>query len=198
MKRYFAIVMVGLWAMCGSAWAQAKPSGVTPAEIRALTAELINNHAKADACDEATPAADQPSDRCMKQWQKADDGGETAAYQTCLDKSDGGVGMEMCNDEEAARQDKALNVVYQAVRSRLNAKGQAQVQKTQRAWLAYRDAVCDETTIPDGDSQDARLHGGNCFVEVTTDRVKGLRRLFSQLLYFEHDPNSRSILNDPD
>ncbi len=54
--------------------------------------------------------------------------------------------LNACIGQEYQAADKQLNATYHALAAKLSKGGQAQLQKAQRAWIAYRDAQCDFDT----------------------------------------------------
>jgi len=64
------------------------------------------------------------------------------ALEECMGTPDGGttIGMIGCMQEAEEAWDKELNRVYKQLRSILSEEEKAALLKTQRAWLAYRDA----------------------------------------------------------
>ncbi len=54
--------------------------------------------------------------------------------------------LNTCTGLEYRAADKQLNATFHALMTKLSKDGQAQLQKAQRAWIAYRDAQCDFDT----------------------------------------------------
>ena len=59
---------------------------------------------------------------------------------TCLNNNPTTVGMVDCGQQAYQMWVRELNSQYQAVRNVLDQYGKETLQKSQRAWLAYRDA----------------------------------------------------------
>ena len=60
--------------------------------------------------------------------------------ENCIAQDSSTVGMLACLDEGYARWDTELNDVYQNLRGLLNSSQKEILKKSQRAWIAYRDA----------------------------------------------------------
>lgn len=99
------------------------------------------------------------------------------AYGDCLDKSDGiTLRMRECNGEELRRQDGQLNSLYRELSAKSTPEARAALVRTQRAWIAFRDAECEyEGEQHSGGTLEAIVIGG-CHVEMTAQRVMQLRR----------------------
>ncbi|MCX5495902.1 DUF1311 domain-containing protein [Kaistia dalseonensis] len=65
-----------------------------------------------------------------------------AALATCLDSADGQstAGMVQCLTTAYDAWDKELNTVYLALNKSLDAKSRGLLKRSQRQWIAYRDA----------------------------------------------------------
>lgn len=51
--------------------------------------------------------------------------------------------LKVCESENLDEQDKRLNVVYGQLMKKLDNVAQAKLKKSQRAWIAFRDANCE-------------------------------------------------------
>jgi uncharacterized protein YecT (DUF1311 family) len=60
--------------------------------------------------------------------------------ENCIARDSSTAGMLACLDEGYARWDNELNYVYQGLRALLNQPQKEILKKSQRAWIAYRDA----------------------------------------------------------
>lgn len=105
---------------------------------------------------------------------KADDGGFSRSFSTCMDKA-GGVtqGMVECIDAEVKRQDVRLNKAYKAVMADLPVARRDELQGVQRLWLKFREANCRFYADPEGGSM-ARVEANHCFLAVTAARAREL------------------------
>jgi uncharacterized protein YecT (DUF1311 family) len=95
-------------------------------------------------------------------------------YQHCLDSS-GGVttAMRECNAQELRYQDGLLNRHYKALMSHLSPAKKAELKKTQRLWIKYRDANCGFYAGLTGGTMDI-INAGGCHVEMTARRAEEL------------------------
>ncbi len=69
----------------------------------------------------------------------------TAQSLDCKNPADQNT-LDTCIGLEYRAADKQLNTTFQALMAKLGKDGRAQLQKAQRAWIAYRDAQCDFDT----------------------------------------------------
>ncbi|WP_419320082.1 lysozyme inhibitor LprI family protein [Caulobacter sp. ErkDOM-E] len=112
---------------------------------------------------------------------QAEDGVKfSPAYELCLDKPDNGntYGMLKCGDAEMAFQDARLNKAYKADMADL-AEGpvaKAALLKSQRAWIAFRDADCATVRALSGGTI-APIYVQNCYLEHTARRAQALEDL---------------------
>lgn len=67
-----------------------------------------------------------------------------ARADECMDKAGGQAAMNACASQSWAAADKQLNVLFKEVRGRLadDAEALGLLGRTQKAWLAFRDAEC--------------------------------------------------------
>ena len=102
--------------------------------------------------------------------------GDSAVYQKCLDES-GGVDpvMKRCGKGEIARQDGILNTVYRQLRARLAPSLKNDLQKAERAFLAYREAQCRFAYNQKSPGTMAGLLYQSCVLELTAARIKDMR-----------------------
>ena len=102
--------------------------------------------------------------------------GDSAVYQKCLDES-GGVDpvMKLCGKDEIARQDKILNADYARLRAKLTPELKSDLQKAERAFLAYREAQCRFAYNQKSPGTMAGLLYQSCVLDLTAARIKALR-----------------------
>jgi len=78
-----------------------------------------------------------------------------------------------CYAEELQRQDKRLNTAYKAAQSKAPADARPALLKSQRAWIAFRDARCElERTLdyaPNG-----QVNQAACLSSLTEEQAKWL------------------------
>ena len=66
-----------------------------------------------------------------------------------------------------------LNETYQDSMTQVMPKLRASLQKTQRLWISYRDAVCEARS-------DLELDGANlCVIKITKDRITDIDRFYT-------------------
>ena len=96
-------------------------------------------------------------------------------YSACMDRfSSSTADMVGCMTAEAKRQDKRLNVAYQAaLQQQQSPERKKQLQEVQRLWVQYRDANCGFYLDPQGGTL-ARLAGNDCVMTSTAQRAKEL------------------------
>ena len=96
-------------------------------------------------------------------------------YSACMDRfSSSTADMVGCMTAEAKRQDKRLNVAYQAaLQHQQSPERKKQLQEVQRLWVQYRDANCGFYLDPQGGTL-ARLAGNDCVMTSTAQRAKEL------------------------
>ncbi len=86
------------------------------------------------------------------------------------------IGLKICAAAEFRAADKALNIAYQAARKEApDDKARALLLDAQRAWLKYRDAMCEWEG--DGNYRGGSMSGLvilNCLTRVTADQAKAL------------------------
>src|SRR5471032_2933595 len=102
--------------------------------------------------------------------------GDSAVYQKCLDESGGGDPvMKLCGKDEIARQDRILNTIYRQLRAKLAANLNNDLQKAERAFLAYREAQCRFAYNQKSPGTMAGLLYQSCVLDLTAARIKVLR-----------------------
>ena len=95
------------------------------------------------------------------------------AYQRCLDAPAGQTtaGMVQCISAEIQVQDAALNRAYQKTMAGLNGQQRTNLQKAQRAWIAFREADCGAVYDPDAWGSISRINSGTCVLRMTVERT---------------------------
>ncbi|MFJ2992438.1 lysozyme inhibitor LprI family protein [Pandoraea sp. NPDC087047] len=85
--------------------------------------------------------------------------------------------MNQCAMKDYQASDKKLNTTFQTLNKKLSPQGKAALQKSQRAWIAWRDAQCTfETMGSDGGS----IHSlviTSCMDELTKEQTKRLDKM---------------------
>ncbi len=96
----------------------------------------------------------------------------TPGFQQCLDSPDGQstAGMIQCVGAELAIQDAALNTAYRSLTATFNTRQKANLQKAQRAWIAFRDADCAARYDPDWGSL-STINANFCLLRRTVERT---------------------------
>ena len=102
---------------------------------------------------------------------------EKALYRT-EDCSRMQVQMELnqCAGDNAEAADKALNVAYQKLlKESHDAKAQASLKQSERAWVAYRDKECASEVGPQEDGGSIwPMEMSNCLEDKTVARLREL------------------------
>jgi uncharacterized protein YecT (DUF1311 family) len=97
----------------------------------------------------------------------------SSARAQCEDKQ---TTMEMtnCMDGEVKKADAELNRVYQAALRKHRPENAVKLRKTQRAWIAFRDAQCEaEGSIYEGGTIQPIVEA-HCRVKLAQERTKDL------------------------
>jgi len=98
-------------------------------------------------------------------------------YDVCADKSEGvTVKMRECLGEEFERQDQELNRIYKALVQTLSPNNRLILQKSERAWITYRDAACDFEGSSESGGTLEFLIVGECRVRQTLYRIEDLKK----------------------
>ena len=96
------------------------------------------------------------------------------AYDDCICAPDGNgyktYGMIECAREAETAWDKELNKQYRELMKRLSADEKAKLKKTQKAWLAYRDAEKDFSAMYYGGKE------GSMYFVLNAARLMGIIR----------------------
>ncbi|WP_443749656.1 lysozyme inhibitor LprI family protein [Asticcacaulis solisilvae] len=97
-------------------------------------------------------------------------------FDMCIDRAQAmDAAMANCEDEELARQDKALNVVYKTLTAKLEPDRQEMLRKSERLWVQFRDAECDLQSSAEAGGTLAPVIQEDCLMSMTADRVKQLK-----------------------
>ena len=146
-----SIALLALAALFASASAD-EPAAESLAAVRACT-DLVAKNEKAgpsppDELEEtagaegrlaaAMQAARRSPTSCIGVW-------STACIQKAGNMSN--AVLNDCYDQEAAAWDKRLNAAYGQASSRMEKEALENLRKVQRAWIAWRDATCQEPDL---------------------------------------------------
>lgn len=80
--------------------------------------------------------------------------------------------MNMCAKIEFEKADKAMNERYATLMKRLDPEDQAKLRQAQKAWISYRDKVCEFETNGLGSVRPMIFSG--CLTFLTNDHIKYL------------------------
>ena len=97
----------------------------------------------------------------------------TPAYQKCLDAPGGQstMGMIDCIGDELKVQDFALNAAYKKAMRDLTPGEKTNLQRAQRAWIAFRDADCAALDDPEQWGSISRINANVCVLDRTIERT---------------------------
>ncbi len=96
------------------------------------------------------------------------------AKDVCSNAADQNT-MNRCAEDEFERTDKVLNKVYQDTMKGLDDHGRDLLKKSERAWIAFRDAECTyQNEANEGGSIYPLVYAG-CQTTLTKDRIKQLK-----------------------
>lgn len=87
--------------------------------------------------------------------------------------------MNIAAGKEYARADKAMNVAYQKLRAKLDAKGQARLKKAQLAWIQFRDAETEFLASKEEGGSIYPMIYANHKTEITQQRTKELKAAYT-------------------
>ncbi|ODP35561.1 hypothetical protein A9762_00690 [Pandoraea sp. ISTKB] len=99
-----------------------------------------------------------------------------ASASACNDPQDQAT-MNKCAMDAYKASDKKLNDAFQALNKKLSPEGKAALQKSQRAWIAWRDAQCTFETMGSDGGSIHPLVITTCFDELTKAQTKRLDRM---------------------
>lgn len=112
-------------------------------------------------------------------------------YKACMDKAESNADMKGCTFDAYQKADGLLNASYKSIVADLkkasgdtdmdksNAETLTRLVKSERAWVAFRDAECDfEGTEMLGGSGESLVVGG-CLYDQTVQRVKSIEETIS-------------------
>jgi uncharacterized protein YecT (DUF1311 family) len=145
-------VVAAIALICAAvAPAVAQTSKATAADRAAIEAclKLVSDNEAAEAAKPGDPPAEKPgaAERLRTAANDAPTDREScigAVANACAGTPEGEstMGMVQCSDRELAVWDERLNAAYKDAIATDDAKIKAGLLQTQRAWLAYRDALC--------------------------------------------------------
>ena len=104
------------------------------------------------------------------------------AARACQDETEMSqttVGMAQCNQRETMWWDEQLNDLYATISGSIGAQEFDELQKAQRAWIAFRDAECAFQYFYWREGTISRLFGSFCTLETTAERTLDLREVMS-------------------
>ncbi len=90
--------------------------------------------------------------------------------------------MTECEKREFDTANKTLSELLQELKKHLYATERKALDRGQAAWLTYRNAHCDSIVATYGTGSGGPLAGFKCEADLTKDRVKQLRKDFSDSL----------------
>lgn len=77
------------------------------------------------------------------------------------------MAMNICADQSYKAADAALNAAYKTLSGSVSPAGKKQLQITQRAWIAWRDAQCAFETMASADGSIYPMLVSACLEELT-------------------------------
>lgn len=83
--------------------------------------------------------------------------------------------MNACFGGDFAKADKTLNILYQRLMKKLDAKEAKMLQDAQRSWIAFRDKHCAFVANPNAGGSIYPTIFAACAAGVTADRASQLR-----------------------
>jgi uncharacterized protein YecT (DUF1311 family) len=107
-----------------------------------------------------------------------------AAQPDCMNTATTQLAMNECAGKKLQQSDQKLNAAYRALLDKVSKQGGEQLRKTQRAWLAWRDAQCAFETMGTRDGSVNPMVHAMCIDELTQQQAK---RLDAQLHCKEGD-----------
>lgn len=84
--------------------------------------------------------------------------------------------MNVCEGENLARADAALNAAYARLTAKVGAGGRTSLVEAQRAWIKYRDLQCGFETLGAVGGSIHTMLAAICRTELTRDQTKRLQR----------------------
>ncbi|QDH17422.1 lysozyme inhibitor LprI family protein [Swingsia samuiensis] len=83
-----------------------------------------------------------------------------------------------CQDQEMAREDAAINKLYQQILEKLKSQPKAvsTMKDAERAWIKYREANCGLISVVFGDASADHINKNDCFIDMTSTRIKELEK----------------------
>jgi uncharacterized protein YecT (DUF1311 family) len=114
------------------------------------------------------------------QWPKPVEARLTREYRDCMAGGAAAQGqtlaMKVCQSEEIERQDARLNQAYAMVMRRLSPKRKAALRRSERAWIARRDARCEAAARRYEGGTASGLEYQGCYLRETIARTLWLER----------------------
>jgi len=84
--------------------------------------------------------------------------------------------MNICGGHELDQANATLNNLYKETMAKYDPAGQAALRKSERAWIAFRDAECDLRTDESKGGSIWPLVHAQCLTELTRARIKQLEK----------------------
>ncbi|CAB3764285.1 lysozyme inhibitor LprI family protein [Paraburkholderia solisilvae] len=94
-----------------------------------------------------------------------------AAQPNCANATDQAT-LTQCANNSLKASDAKLNQTFRALLAKVSKPGKDKLQKSQRAWIAWRDAQCDFNA---SGSRDGSIHGmalASCLDDLTQAQTK--------------------------
>jgi uncharacterized protein YecT (DUF1311 family) len=99
-----------------------------------------------------------------------------AAHAGECDKARTQTEMNICAGHELEQANATINNLYKETMAKYDAEGQDLLRKSERAWIAFRDAECDfRTSGSKGGSIWPMVHA-QCLTELTRARIRQLEQ----------------------
>ncbi|MBS0276429.1 MAG: DUF1311 domain-containing protein [Proteobacteria bacterium] len=87
--------------------------------------------------------------------------------------------MNICAGHELEQANATINNLYKETMAKYDAEGQAMLRKSERAWIAFRNAECDFRTSGSKGGSIWPLVHAQCLTELTRARIKQLEKAAS-------------------
>ena len=101
----------------------------------------------------------------------------TAARAQC-EEAKTTLQINECFAKELKKADARLNRVYRLTQEKLSPEDAALLQKTQRAWVAFRDAQCEAEHALMGEGTAGPMTLMSCKLEMTRKRTAEIRTTY--------------------
>jgi uncharacterized protein YecT (DUF1311 family) len=99
-----------------------------------------------------------------------------AAQAGECDKARTQTEMNICAGHELEQANATINNLYKETMAKYDAEGQDLLRKSERAWIAFRDAECDFRTSGSKGGSIWPLVHAQCLTELTRARIKQLEQ----------------------